>query len=174
MKLSKQNKTHVPYFRFGHASAFLALLVTASASRYGRDTALPNHALAVLCALLPVRLLLWSFQQPKILTKSHYGMFASASRVCALCERTRELTDLCSYIFSARLYRYFRFVRATRRRDPRWPAEIVALCCVECARYFRAVVAHGGHREETVSRRVSRFIRICLRLCWHCARSSHC
>lgn len=61
------------FLRVGHVSAIASLVLTASASRFPERSVLPAHSILIMSFLMPVRFLLWSFQQPKQLTKSHYG-----------------------------------------------------------------------------------------------------
>lgn len=61
------------FLRVGHVSALVSLVLTASASRFPEGSELPAHSILLMSFLIPVRFLLWSFQQPKELTKSHYG-----------------------------------------------------------------------------------------------------
>lgn len=65
--------TYGTFLRVGHISAIASLVLTASASRFPERSELPAHSILLMAFLVPIRFLLWSFQQPKDLTKSHYG-----------------------------------------------------------------------------------------------------
>lgn len=73
--LGKEPPRFSAFLTMGHISALISVTTAASASRYGSGARLPAHGWILLSMLLPLRFLLWSFQQPKVLTKTHYALF---------------------------------------------------------------------------------------------------